>query len=224
MPNGLQLMPVLIGIPLGLLLGNHKPYRYSSVAKCNHAFFGLVCVAMVIHVSRSSAHVSGSDLIAPALQQHPAIFCLVTLLFLFNGVAPYFGLKQDFSLAMFSNLRMDDWQHFVVTRPLADLSPRYVMVDSYSSGVNDPELTIQFETYFPDRDRQMFAIGYVLDILQKVELEHPDTVPFSVQVRHFGSETMCSYSSARPPRLRLREKISVFPYTLPCDSNVPVLS
>lgn len=51
-------------------------------------------------------------------------------LFLLNGLAPYLGLKTEFSIAMFSNLRHDPWTHLLVParwRPF-DLSS-YVRVE-----------------------------------------------------------------------------------------------
>lgn len=51
-------------------------------------------------------------------------------LFLLNGLGPYLGLKTEFSIAMFSNLRHDPWTHLVVParwRPF-DLSS-YVRVE-----------------------------------------------------------------------------------------------
>ena len=75
------------------------------------------------------------------------------LAFMANGMGPYIGWKQEFSFAMFSNLRPDRWTHFIVPKRLFAVIPRYLEVIELAGA--DPiadGLQCMFENAFPFRD------------------------------------------------------------------------
>jgi hypothetical protein len=221
LPSGLASVPILLGVPAGLILGNYLPCRHVESAKLNHAAFGVLCVAMIIYVVRSGTN---HQLFVEAFREHPAAFCVMMFCFIANGLGPYLGVKQDFSLAMFSNLRMDHWCHFVVRRPLTDLSPRYLRVGLPMGCSGRPDVIKLFENRFFDRERQMFSIGYVLDSLKDIQRAARGAEPIRVWVSEAqGGEGRLITATDRPS-LRVCERISVFPYALPVDPSTPVLS
>jgi hypothetical protein len=60
-----------------------------------------------------------------------AIVAVLWAAFLLNGIAPYLGLKTEFSLAMFSNLRAEPWRHLIVPAAWRPFRPDvYVRVEA----------------------------------------------------------------------------------------------
>lgn len=167
-PSTFFLGPLLIGLPLGALVGNYRPYKYVFVARLNHILFGIVTVSMVVYVFRN---VSGQLLILQSFNEHPVVFYIIMTAFILNGIAPYLGIKLDFSLAMFSNIRMDNWCHFLVLQPVCNLSPRYLRVTRF---MDEVEVKDMLDHYFSDREQCMYSISYVIDVLNKIQQAIPN--------------------------------------------------
>lgn len=109
------LLFVVAGSLFGLRFGITSIHRYPLGAAIMQMLFGVytltvfaVCVSL-FHLGPlpsfqwSAIGIWGSIVIG-----------LVALLFLLNGIGPYLGLKTEFSLAMFSNLRHDPWRHLLI--------------------------------------------------------------------------------------------------------------
>ena len=94
----------------------HLPYRHRAPAWVIQTLFGLLTAWFVLELVHLVAH--------PALGQQryrleqagslaPAV-TLVLALYAANGLGPYLGLKTEFSMAMFSNLRCRGWNHLLL--------------------------------------------------------------------------------------------------------------
>lgn len=212
-------LPLLTGPALGLLLGNHGPYKLRLLAMANHAIFGVLVVGAVMAMIRLPP---ASGLFAAQFAAHPVALSGLIALFLLNGLAPYVGLKQDFSFAMFSNIRLDEWHHFLIERPLWNASPTYLLVGDLAGDDASQALRGAFEQCFPRREATKFSLSYVFDVSRELSKFAGDGEPVAIWVREPGANA--KILSATLEGRRLRDKFSVFPYALPLDSSTPLLS
>lgn len=89
------------------------PYRHRRAAWIFQTTFGVAVAVMacagIATIGRGLAPMS-LDL----SQADAVIVACVIALFAVNGLAPYLGLKTEFSFAMFSNLRDEPWRHLLI--------------------------------------------------------------------------------------------------------------
>lgn len=112
-------LPIIIYLALGLFMGWRlglvSLFRYSRAALVIQILFCIYTVAAmvvgIVLLGKGPLSTFGWRELGAA--QLFAIV-IVTALFLLNGLSPYLGLKTEFSLAMFSNLRHEPWRHLLI--------------------------------------------------------------------------------------------------------------
>ena len=88
-------------------------YRARWLAWCVQFAFGISTGLAVLGIWISQ-RASGVGLGMQYPAGHVRELLFVWAAFLLNGMAPYLGLKTEFSFAMFSNLRCEPWRHLVI--------------------------------------------------------------------------------------------------------------
>jgi hypothetical protein len=143
----------------------------------------------------------------------PAI--VIVTLFLLNGVCPYLGLKFDFSLAMFSGLDPLRDNHYFLRLPARSFMPTYLVGVSVSDarGLALPEQT---NRSFPTRPSQAFSVAYVRSVARGLGDRYVITA-----VDSSGSQWLLSGQTSNH-RLRLRDRVSTYPFSLPLSPDVPL--
>ena len=92
------------------------PYKYRKSAWLLQIIFGIYsayliiscCFYLTYDVLDSIGYYEPNNRYTSALP-----FIIVSMIFFLNCFSPYLGLKTEFSLAMFSNLRCEPWNHLV---------------------------------------------------------------------------------------------------------------
>lgn len=139
-------------------------------------------------------------LVAASLRPHHAVFAVVPLLVVLNGLTPYLELKTGYGWNMYANLRAADGEsnHLIVRRTLPLTDEQADPVEIISS--SDPQL-------------ERYADGYALTWrqLRTYLARHPDV---AITYRR-GSETVALRHAADRPELvepqpAWREKVQLF--------------
>jgi hypothetical protein len=157
-----------------------------------------------------------------------ALLAVVAALFLLNGIAPYLGLKTEFSMAMFSNLRVDPWRHLIVPahwRPFQLAS--YVRVERIE-GLPEPgghdggwivELVL---AWLRLRTQVQFSSYFFHEGLARVcgSVSPPARVS-AVYVERGRRHEVADYARSRIGRRREYVRATLFPFQLPLDPSVP---
>jgi hypothetical protein len=228
--------PLLLGLATGLYLGGRfgvsNVFRHRRPAFALQMLFGAYTVAALgacFILARSHEEAWGA--LPWTLGLEPwgwAALTGVGAAFLFNGLGPYLGLKTEFSLAMFSNLRHEPWCHLLFSaawRPF-DLSS-YVQVERIEG--------------LPERGKHKG--GWMADLVLTC-LMKPEQWQYSSYFFHEGLRLICR-SAGPPPVIRVvyvergerhevadyaREvsacppyylRATLFPYKLPRDPSIP---
>ncbi len=130
----------VLGLLVGLRLGVTSIFASRRYGLFLQMTFGAVSglVASLIVAAFMSHHPLAAPLRIMSLPRS-SIVCLCVLIagFLANGLSPYLGLKTEYSLAMFSNLRSRPWNHLLMrdNRRLAERDRRVIV--RHISGLPD---------------------------------------------------------------------------------------
>jgi hypothetical protein len=204
---------VFSAVVLALAFGNYNPYRFRVLSLTNHAVFAFITIGIVGYVLTSCGEIANQS-----YASGPAWSLAQTGLiagFILNGLCPYIGVKFDFSLQMFSNLRLDRWNHWIITHPLRLWRPRYVQVVS----IYPISAQRHLEYFFPFRDTDYYAMGYAWYVAQ--EISH--ICRFDVQLEiHVAENGTTEFISSRCSQVRCIERLSVFPYHVPMSKDIPL--
>lgn len=118
----------------------HRSFHHRRLIRLPQLAFALVSAAAVSTAMRLDLSAIGGPL--PFNQLGAAqtwALWMIGGLFAINGLAPYLGLKTEFSLAMFSNLKHQPWCHIVMPKPLRPFhGARYVEIE-HLDGLPLPE-------------------------------------------------------------------------------------
>jgi hypothetical protein len=223
--TGIAVVPLLLwsgsAVIAGHVLGNHRRYVWPRLAWANHCLF-VACTIMVAHAVAVSASTRRSGLANAAWHEAPLPFALIVGGFIVNGMSPYLGLKFDFSLAMFSNLRPDRWAHYVIARPLFEWSPRYVQVVGFTFPRSEETLREQalkrFEELFPSRRFEHYALGYVAAALARLSMAGVREVAIQCTDPTSGESFFVDAMQSWPV-LTQRDRLSVYPYAVPSSEE-----
>jgi hypothetical protein len=222
---------LILGAILGGRFGVSSIFRHRRPAFVLQLLFGIATV-----MALDAALLLG--LLPAELRSMPAwpaldtasrvTLVLAGLAFLLNGLAPYLGLKHEFSLAMFSNLRPQPWRHFLwPARWRLFRLASYVQVERIEG--------------LPLRGRHKG--GWFADVVLTC-LMHPDQWLYSSTFFHEGLRLICrvtgptpvirvtywekgerhqvaDYARERASRPPHYLRASLFPYRLPLDPEVP---
>ena len=217
---------LLLGLYIGHRFGSYG-YKRRLPAYCHQLFFGVYFLAAL---AVSLTLLRGGPLPATFSWGGPvqrALLLLLTFAFLMNGLAPYLGLKTNFSFAMFSNLRPNPWRHLLWRarwRPFGD--GRYIRVESISGlppiadGAWGEALTSALAR-LEQPDRWQYTDYFFHEGLRLLcRTARPAPVIRVVYIQNGRRHEVQDYAreaAEHPPRpLRL----GLFPYTLPLDPAV----
>jgi hypothetical protein len=215
----------LLGLCIGLRFGvwNGRGYRFPAVTLIQQMFFGVISVG---GLAVGSALLHRGTLPADAWEHQNRIGFLAVIGagFLFNGLCPYLGLKTNFSLAMFSNLRPDRWCHLIIPASWVkfrlatyvevlsieglpdlndqdDYSPAMVAITAFKQSS-----TIKYSSYFFHEGVQLLC--QIIGPTQPISITYIEG-----NIRNDVSDYAVSCLSHPPCYL----KLGLFPYTLPLD-------
>ncbi|GAA3167214.1 hypothetical protein [Nonomuraea roseoviolacea] len=207
-------------------LGGFRGFRLRHVALLDNVVLAVVSLWCLLTVLGPGAGEAGGTWAVPFALAPYATTCLV-LLYLVNGLAPYLGLKFDFSMAMFSNLRPDRRSHFFLPMPRHGLMPRYFEISGLGGAGTDGRAgTAELLTeMFPDVYTHRYSAGYVHAAVRR--LRHRFEPGAEVYLRCVESATREVHRlpvspSAGSGFLRGRERFSVYPYALPLRRALPL--
>ncbi len=197
----------LSALLLSALLGNTAAYRYPRLAALN--YFALAYVACTV-----AATAFGPGGAANSAWEPPQTLLALFLLYAANGLAPYLGFKFDGSLAMFSGLRPDLWDHLVIGRPRRWLEPRYLTDLTLTAGENIGPLQRIASDLLPRAAHDAYTVGYVAAVCRELERRgHPQPVTAAGLLTRDNREMRIG--GERGERLRWFERLSLYPYRLP---------
>lgn len=224
---------LLLGLALGLFIGGRfgvtSAFHHRRAGLALQLFFGVYSVAAL---AAGLILLRGGSLPAPGWESvggwGKGLLALVGLAFLANGLSPYLGLKTEFSMAMFSNLRPEPWRHFVVRAPWRPLRlASYVQVERieglpergrHKGGwMADLVLTCLLKPQFWQYSSYFFHEGLRL----VCRSAGPTPVIRVVYVERGERHEVADYAremAARPPHYL---RATLFPYKLPRDPSIP---
>lgn len=228
-PGGPALAVALVlGAILGGRFGVSDVFRHRRAAFVLQILFGVYTMA-ALGVGGAFLSLGAAPAVGGGVEAWGRVgLLLVGLAFLLNGMGPYLGLKTEFSLAMFSNLRHEPWRHLLFPgawRPF-DLAS-YVQVERIEG--------------LPERGRHKG--GWMADLVLTCLLR-PQQWQYSSYFFHEGLRLVCR-STGPTPVIRVvyvergqwhevadyaREvaplpphylRATLFPYKLPRDASLP---
>ncbi|NUW33938.1 hypothetical protein HTZ77_21245 [Nonomuraea sp. SMC257] len=209
-------------------LGGFRGFRLRQVALLDNVVVAGACLWCLLTVLGPGAGEARGTWAVPFALAPYVTSCLV-LLYLVNCLAPYLGLKFDFSMAMFSNLRPDRRSHFFLPMPRHGLMPRYFEISGLGGpGTDGRAGTAELLTeLFPDVYTHRYSAGYVHAAVRR--LRHRFEPGAEVYLRCVDSSTREVHrlpvglpAGAAPGFLRGRERFSLYPYALPLRPSLPL--
>ena len=216
---------VLLGLMIGFRFGvwNGRGYRLPMLALVQQMCFGAVSVAAL----RVGAILLAHGPLPSGGGESRTRLLLLTVVgagFLLNGLCPYLGIKTNFSMAMFSNLRPDRWCHFVVPKSWRRFTlAAYVQVlhmeglpdEGEQEEWSDVDITLKafkqweslkFSMYFFHEGMRLLARTAGPEQRMRVVYSEGDV---KNDIQDYAAEV-----ASHPPRYL---KLGLFPYTLPLD-------
>lgn len=204
---------LIIGALIGYILGDHGVYKWSYLSRINHILFATISIFLMSHLIQANA--LAVNLKIAAFDLNSITFVSIVVAFILNGLAPYIGYKFDFSLAMFSNLRPDRWNHYIIPRPLIQFKIRYLQICNitfYSTKEKEKErILLKLSEMFPNTTTESYMIGYVSDVLCNVK-KIINNGKISLTTMEISSGRKIEISTSNPKiDLHLLEQFSVYP-------------
>jgi hypothetical protein len=230
---------LLLGLAVGLVLGGRfgvtSAFHYRRAGLLLQLFFGVYTIAVLAvclalpHPGFAATRFAGTRLHSwRGAGEGAIVLALLGLAYLLNGLSPYLGLKTEFSLAMFSNLRPQPWRHFIVPAPWRPYpAANYIRVERIEG--------------LPERGRHKG--GWMADLVLTCLLK-PEQWQYSAYFFHEGLKLVCRSAgptpviqvvyvergerhevtdyaremAGRPPHYL---RATLFPYRLPLDPSTP---
>jgi hypothetical protein len=202
--------------------GPLRPYRHRNAAwLIQFAFAGLTAwLLLEAWWAMRQAPVSFS-FDAIALQIAIAVYAL-------NGLAPYAGLKIEFSIAMFSNLHGTRWNHLLVpARWRVFDRAEYLVVDRIS-GLPEPtdiasdEAAVLAHAVLSRPDAYEYRPYFFFEALKRIS-DSSRVRPFLDVVFRFRGRCYAIGNGAvePPPEFPKWSRVNTFPFVLPFDADAP---
>ncbi|HEX8175885.1 MAG TPA: hypothetical protein VF543_12265 [Pyrinomonadaceae bacterium] len=228
--------PIVIYLALGLFMGWRlglvSLFRYRRAALVVQILFCIYTIAaMVVGIvlfSQGPLSTFGWQELGAA--QLFAIV-IVTALFLLNGLSPYLGLKTEFSLAMFSNLRHEPWRHLLIPshwRPFNLAS--YVRIERIE-GLPQPVRHKPGDTlntvliWLLAREEVLYSSYFFHEGLKLVcQSVEPQPVVRVVYVERGERHEIEDYARHMSERCHRYLRATLFPYGISNDPSIPYCS
>ncbi|WP_035792318.1 hypothetical protein [Kitasatospora mediocidica] len=210
------------------------PYRHRGVAWVIQTCFGLLTAWFVVEIVQAltgpSAWHPGSPDAGGAWPAAAVLLALYTV----NGLAPYLGLKTEFSMTMFSNLHCKDWNHLVFPGRwrLWQLA-RYLCVDSVEGLPGADEIDRAdgaaelARTVLSQPQDYEYRPYFFFEALERVCRAATRPAEVTVAVRYRGrSYTVTARGgtgaeSLRPEGFPRWWRLNLFPFVLPTSTSAP---
>lgn len=213
-------LALLLG--LGLYLGHRfgvYNYKHRLPAYGHQLLFGIYFLAALLVCLTL---LRGGPLPATFSWGGPAacgLLLLLTAAFLVNGLSPYLGLKTNFSLAMFSNLRPLPWHHLLWRaqwRPFR--LDRYVQIESIEGLPTGEDALYSVLQKLEQPEQWLYSEYFFHEGLQRLcrTVSPPPVIRviYTQSGQQFAVENYAEEAVARPPCYR---RLGLFPYVLPRD-------
>lgn len=219
----------LLSIFITWKLVPRKGYTWKRAARAIQFSFVFFSVALLIGCSivlyAQPTGMGGSNILTGV---DKIWLVLIWGLFILNGFSPYLGLKTEFCLAMFSNLRCEPWRHLVIPANwrLFDLA-RYVKI-KHIEGLPEHEqlqgdsaaqvalnLLSKSETYL----YSSYFFHEALERLYKAAQPKPAIrVSYTVRGNNFEMDELDIASGSNGTNCL---RLNLFPFVMPIDPAVP---
>ncbi|TGV01557.1 hypothetical protein [Flavivirga rizhaonensis] len=196
---------VIISLILFRALGNYYNYLLPVLAKFNFLVFSVLSTFLLYVVLENiynfKKDFSGILLVKPT--SIPLIF-----LYVLNSLGPYLGVKYEFSFAMFSNLKYNCQNHFIIKRPLLKMKVRYFEIKKIK-GVPDSILV----NFLKDYKVCHYNIGYLMDVCNII-VKSEDFKNFKIIGAYTDSNELVTIDRYSLLKLSLTEKLGIFPFQI----------
>jgi len=224
-PSTISAPMALSGLAGGTILAAvasvHRYFRLPRLALLNSLVLAILVVLAVGLLMRGAE--TPRWLVTDGASGAPLAMSALLLGYLANGAAPYLGLKFDFSLAMFSNLRPDRWNHWLAPRPRHTLMPRYARVIGTTTLDGSTDAAgASLSSVFPRAERECYSMGYIVAAVRDVSSKEGREGSGEVEYVEISSGRPVAAGELRFASLRRRERVSVYPYTLPLRDDEPL--
>lgn len=223
------LLCLVIGGLVGGRFGLTSIFRHRRAGRLLQMFFGLYTAsAIVIAVALLQGGFVHTSKWGDTGTAEQLVLALVGGAFLLNGLGPYLGVKTEFSLAMFSNLRAEPWSHILFPaawRPF-DLSS-YVQIELIEglpeSGHHDGGWQTDYVlTLLHKSEHLKYSSYFFHDGLQLICRTVTPTPTVRVTYIENGlRHEVLNYAQEvrrRPPKFL---RATLFPFALPIDPSIP---
>jgi hypothetical protein len=133
--------------------------------------------------------------------------------YVINGLMPYLGPKFDGSLAMFSGLRPDRWDHLLIRAPRRWLEPRYATDVVFTARDEFGQERRIWSDLVSRSAHDAFTVGYLAEVCRALERQGAGSVMASG--RGLGNSGKIVVGGPHGLAPKWNERLSVYPYRLP---------
>ena len=191
------------------------------------AWFVLELVHLVAHpaLGQQRYRLEQAGSLAPAVT-------LVLALYAANGLGPYLGLKTEFSMAMFSNLRCRGWNHLLLPGSRLTNRARYVVIDSIdglptAEEIGGDEAAVLAHAVLSRPADFEYRPYFLFEALARICAAAVRPTQVGVALRFDGAaysvtaKPSFAASALRPAGFPPWHRVNVFPFVVPVDSAAP---
>ena len=210
------------------------PYRRRGPAWVIQSCFGVLTAWFVLELAQTLAGPSAWRPEAPDPGRYWPAAAVLLVLYTGNGLAPYLGLKTEFSMTMFSNLHCKDWNHLVFPAPWhRSNQARYLTVerieglpdaDGIDAADGAAELALTVLSHPQDYEYRPYFFFEALERVGRAARQPPEV---TVALRFGGrgytvtASGRCSAASLRPEGFPRWRRLNLFPFVLPVSASAP---
>jgi hypothetical protein len=215
-----MLLAFAVGASIAIRFSMWKAYPLQKLALVLHAVFGALTVYIFVSAI-STAGISLNDTHRETLDWF--VMSVVSVLFVLNGLSPYYSSKFEFSLAMFSNLRPDRRSHFIVkdlqSRESATEYVEIVGMHGMPKLTNFPRASFKYRLVraFEPYEGRKYLKYYLVESLKNLrgELAADFYVQLADAKQHFRISSNTDLSALK------HRKLCLMPAVLPSDPRSP---
>jgi hypothetical protein len=220
---------IILGVWLGFRFGIVDIFVNKVLSRLLQMIFGVYSLVMIfIVLTFGLENISNLNFFTTLDNFQVFVMTGILILFIFNGICPYLGIKTEYSFAMFSNLRYD---RIKITSPLGKLQrvdlAEYIIIErieglpekgSHDGGWIVDYILMCFRFY----DRQKYTRYFFYEGLQFIYKNSNKKKPIKITFIENGQRIQLEDYAKEMNQLRPNyQKIVLFPYKLPIDPYIP---
>jgi hypothetical protein len=212
--HAISVVFIIGGILLCLTLGVQRFYKVNKLMNFAYLLFGAVYFYFGYTLFNNISNFQISLL--QAFNINPMLYSIIVILFILNGLCPYIDLKFDFSFAMFSNLKPGIPNHLFFPAPRTLFRPRYFLITNIEvvPSFQYKNIVVSLKHYFPDWLNEVYSVKYFIDVVDKIKRDAGDEIQITYKVMIFGTSEAIRITSKEEVKMKLFERLSVFPYKI----------